>query len=61
SVKTHALRLSRTKNLHFAIAPFPRFSALEELQARVEGVLCDAAKLSVNESHGVSRGDQSRY
>ena len=28
-MKTHALRLSRTKNLHFAIAPFPRFSADE--------------------------------
>ena len=28
-MKTHALRLSRTKNLHFAIAPFPRFSAEE--------------------------------
>jgi len=26
-VETHALRLSGTKNLHFAIAPFPRFSA----------------------------------
>jgi hypothetical protein len=31
-VKTHALRLSRTKNLHFAIAPFPRFSAIECLK-----------------------------
>jgi transposase len=29
SVKTHALWLSATKNLHFANAPFPRFSALE--------------------------------
>jgi len=29
SVETHALRLSGTKNLHFAIAPFPRFSAAE--------------------------------
>ena len=28
SVETHALRLSGTKNLHFAIAPFPRFSAM---------------------------------
>ena len=27
SVKTHALRLSRTKNLHFAGAPFPGISA----------------------------------
>jgi hypothetical protein len=27
SVKTHALWLSGTKNLHFAIAMFPRFSA----------------------------------
>jgi hypothetical protein len=27
SVKTHALWLSATKNLHFANAPFPRFSA----------------------------------
>jgi hypothetical protein len=26
-VKTHALWLSATKNLHFANAPFPRFSA----------------------------------
>ena len=34
-MKTHALRLSRTKNLHFAIAPFPRFSA-------IVGVLGDA-------------------
>ena len=34
-MKTHALRLSRTKNLHFAIAPFPRFSAIaqQDLQA----------------------------
>ena len=29
SVETHALRLSVTKNLHFANAPFPRFSADE--------------------------------
>jgi hypothetical protein len=28
SVKTHALWLSATKNLHFANAPFPRFSAI---------------------------------
>jgi hypothetical protein len=28
-VKTHALWLSATKNLHFANAPFPRFSATE--------------------------------
>ena len=28
-VKTYALRLSRTKNLHSAYAPFPRFSAIE--------------------------------
>ena len=33
-MKTHALRLSRTKNLHFAIAPFPRFSASEKLKER---------------------------
>ena len=26
-VKTYALQLSRTKNLHYAYAPFPRFSA----------------------------------
>jgi hypothetical protein len=30
-VKTHALWLSATKNLHFANAPFPRFSAVDEL------------------------------
>ena len=36
-VKTHALRLSRTKNLHFAIAPFPRFPATEN--PRVENQL----------------------
>jgi len=33
-VKTHALRLSRTKNLHFAGAPFPRFSAIEICQVK---------------------------
>ena len=31
-MKTHALRLSRTKNLHFAVAPFPRFSAKDSLE-----------------------------
>ncbi len=30
-MKTHALWLSATKNLHFANAPFPRFSAVDEL------------------------------
>ena len=33
-VKTHALRLSRTKNLHFAVAPFPRFSAIAVLKSK---------------------------
>jgi hypothetical protein len=28
-VKTHTLRLSATKSLHFASAPLPRFSAIE--------------------------------
>ena len=30
-MKTHALRLSGTENLHFAIAPFPIFSAIASL------------------------------
>ncbi len=33
--KHPALRLSGTKNLHFAGAPFPRFSAKEKLQERI--------------------------
>jgi hypothetical protein len=45
-VKTHALRLSRTKNLHSAIATFPRFSAdvpPEELQNIVDKA-CQAVR-----------------
>jgi hypothetical protein len=61
-VKTHALRLSRTKNLHFAVAPFPRFSALgfhfnaslaalnllrlEDRQQSVEGSGCNVISIA---------------
>ena len=34
SVETHALRLSGAKNLHFASAPFPRFSAFADFSSR---------------------------
>ena len=37
-MKTHALRLSRTKNLHFAVAPFPRFSAEDELEEKLKSI-----------------------
>ena len=40
-MKTHALRLSRTKNLHFAIAPFPRFSANEAKGLRICALVYD--------------------
>jgi len=38
-VKTHALGLSRTKNLHFAIAPFPRFSANDKLSLWLQNLM----------------------
>ncbi|TXK99439.1 hypothetical protein BMR07_09945 [Methylococcaceae bacterium CS1] len=37
--KQPALRLSRTKNLHFAKAPFPGFSAAEAMEPSIAPAL----------------------
>nr|CAC9597913.1 hypothetical protein [uncultured Gammaproteobacteria bacterium] len=41
--KQPALRLSRTKNLHFAKAPFPGFSAEEDLKEFIKRVITENA------------------
>ena len=62
-VKTSALRLSRTKNLHSSYAQFPRFSAKESFVLRIKLACCvtiTQAIIHVNRpSQGVSSAQVS--